>query len=421
MKYFSLTVVAIFILSFSTALYAQQGNYQNYPIGERAAGLGGAYTAIAADSTAAWYNPGGLAFLSEGEVSLSATAYNYFEGTSENQFGTSRNTTASNFSAIPAVVSYSRPLLSGFITFVLLEPKYLDFEQLDTDIPATAGEDYSYFKRFHHHELWAGFAYGFRIQSDLGIGFSILGVEVSHSQEEITSQPASGSPPTEIDFIHEGISMKTYFLTFGIGMFYIHDRNWKFGLHIRTQGLTLGSLFSGGGDGYRIINDIVDPSNNVYIVQKNLDTNYMIPWRIFLGASYQEPYDYTISFEIAFQTGKSYFKYLDSSDFNFGIEYNPVFNFNFGAEYFLSEEFIIRGGIYTDFAPEETPSANRPWNKVHIIGITAAIAWRSNRTSTSITLVYAGGFGDTINTEGKRTDYTINSLYLIIGGAYFFG
>lgn len=54
---------------------ADDNHYQNYLLGDRAAGLGGAFSAISDDASGAYYNPAGLAEAPHSSVSLSAAVY----------------------------------------------------------------------------------------------------------------------------------------------------------------------------------------------------------------------------------------------------------------------------------------------------------------------------------------------------------
>ena len=54
---------------------ADQFHYNNVILGERAVGLGGAYTAVADDASGVYYNPGGLAFALSNDISGSANAF----------------------------------------------------------------------------------------------------------------------------------------------------------------------------------------------------------------------------------------------------------------------------------------------------------------------------------------------------------
>lgn len=74
----SVLAAALFALSFaSTALVAADspmlgGSFTDSGLSARAVGLGGAFTAVADDANAAWWNPAGLAFLGKAK-SISAT------------------------------------------------------------------------------------------------------------------------------------------------------------------------------------------------------------------------------------------------------------------------------------------------------------------------------------------------------------
>lgn len=61
-------------LSLSGGLRADQYHYSNLLVGDRAIGMGGAYTAVADDSSAVFYNPAGLAFALSNDISGSANA-----------------------------------------------------------------------------------------------------------------------------------------------------------------------------------------------------------------------------------------------------------------------------------------------------------------------------------------------------------
>jgi long-chain fatty acid transport protein len=76
-------------LSSSSTAAAQDLNYQRIPIGNRAVGMGGAYTGIAEDLSAVWYNPGGLALLEGATISggLSINVFDDYQVTDGYGFG----------------------------------------------------------------------------------------------------------------------------------------------------------------------------------------------------------------------------------------------------------------------------------------------------------------------------------------------
>ena len=60
---------------------ADDSNFRPYVVGGRAAGMGGAFTALADDGSGPYYNPGGLAFMRRSQLSLSGSVYGIVSGT----------------------------------------------------------------------------------------------------------------------------------------------------------------------------------------------------------------------------------------------------------------------------------------------------------------------------------------------------
>src|SRR5256885_4912429 len=66
---------------------ADDSNFRPYIVGGRAAGMGGAFTALADDGSGPYYNPGGLAFVRRSQLSLSASVYGLVGGGNADALG----------------------------------------------------------------------------------------------------------------------------------------------------------------------------------------------------------------------------------------------------------------------------------------------------------------------------------------------
>ena len=75
--FFSIIFISLFLF-INNSLYAELFNQRNYLVGERAAMMGGAYTALSEDLSGAFYNPAGIAFTEGALISLSANVYSYY-------------------------------------------------------------------------------------------------------------------------------------------------------------------------------------------------------------------------------------------------------------------------------------------------------------------------------------------------------
>jgi long-chain fatty acid transport protein len=69
--------------------FADDNHYQDQIVGEDALGMGGAFTAVADDASAAFYNPAGLAQIKSGSLSGSLSVYGYERRVLHNGFQTS--------------------------------------------------------------------------------------------------------------------------------------------------------------------------------------------------------------------------------------------------------------------------------------------------------------------------------------------
>lgn len=68
-------IIGVLLSLGATTALADQYHYNNFLMGDRAIGLGGAYTAIADDASGVVYNPAGIAFALSNDISGSANAY----------------------------------------------------------------------------------------------------------------------------------------------------------------------------------------------------------------------------------------------------------------------------------------------------------------------------------------------------------
>src|SRR3954471_3545498 len=88
-------------------------NAQMVPIGSRAAGMGGAYTALACDEGALHYNPDSLSCSDSSHLELSANAYVLQGLLVHGALGPGEDMTAITYHSIPSIVGAVRVLSEG--------------------------------------------------------------------------------------------------------------------------------------------------------------------------------------------------------------------------------------------------------------------------------------------------------------------
>jgi hypothetical protein len=103
-------------------------NAQSVPIGGRAAGMGGAYTALACDEGALHYNPASLSCAAASHLELTANAYVLQGLRATGALGSGGNVSATTYHSIPSIVGAVRILSEGSSrTYFDTYPKRLTF------------------------------------------------------------------------------------------------------------------------------------------------------------------------------------------------------------------------------------------------------------------------------------------------------
>lgn len=113
-------ILSIALLGLCSNLYADQFHYKNFLIGDRAIGLGGAYTAISDDASGVYYNPAGTAFALNNDISGSANAFytskaTYKNAIADNDFTeNSSGSVPSFFGGLQKLDNYKQGLVFAF-------------------------------------------------------------------------------------------------------------------------------------------------------------------------------------------------------------------------------------------------------------------------------------------------------------------
>ncbi|MCA9544097.1 MAG: hypothetical protein KC613_06885 [Myxococcales bacterium] len=164
---------------------AGQTNSDSFLIGERGAALGGAFTAVADDGSALYYNPAGLARIRRTNLSLSANTYGYYSSTQEaayrdddSQVDLSRSGTL----IVPNSLVYILPLgepggLEHTLAFGVMVPHAFKYEGSENgsleEARADAFDRQDAYDAIDETVYLAGPAYAVRL-GDFSVGASLL-------------------------------------------------------------------------------------------------------------------------------------------------------------------------------------------------------------------------------------------------------
>jgi hypothetical protein len=160
-------------------------NAQSVPIGARAAGMGGAYTALACDEGALHYNPASLSCAASSHLELTANAYVLQGLRATGALGPAGDIRATTYHSIPSIVGAVRILREGESkTFFDTYPRRLTFGfsvslprtlALDVDPPKATGRD-ELSASVREDLTVADLGLGYQLDKEVSIGLALGGV-----------------------------------------------------------------------------------------------------------------------------------------------------------------------------------------------------------------------------------------------------
>ncbi len=160
-------------------------NAQSVPVGGRAAGMGGAYTALACDEGALHYNPASLSCAAASHLELTANAYVLQGLRATGALGPGGNISATTFHAIPTIVGAVRILKEGKDrTYFDTYPERLTFG-FTVSVPRTVAlevepprpADRNYLSSSVREDLTVGdLGLGYQFNKEVSVGIALGGV-----------------------------------------------------------------------------------------------------------------------------------------------------------------------------------------------------------------------------------------------------
>lgn len=157
-------------------------NAQSIPIGGRAAGMGGAYTALACDEGALHYNPASLSCAAASHLELTANAYVLQGLRATGALGPGGNISAVKYHSIPSIVGAVHILSEGSErTFFDTYPKRLTFGftvsvprtlALEVEPPKPADRNNASFS-IREDLTVAALGLGYQLNKEVSIGLSV--------------------------------------------------------------------------------------------------------------------------------------------------------------------------------------------------------------------------------------------------------
>ncbi len=385
----ALSMVILALLS--SLSFAQDLNYNTYQRGTRSAMMGGAAVAGAADASAVFYNPAGLAFATESGFDISAQALRWESTRFEDVLGRGKDGESDVIQLIPLLVARVIPVddegefqLGAALSAVQQHRTALQ-EVIRNSRNVLPDDQFPGAEAFagrldssrQANEYWVAFAGAWRPNERLSFGFGPI---VSYRQQRVSNQFSASitSDPTQPvvatdDRVHEffqfsllfrsGVSWRpTDTLRFGLTATSPSQKIFGRGSALAEESLTNVLLLPDGSFG------------SLYGLsrQKGRDTNYRIPFNAELGVELDISEDWTVATSLQYWGRLQRRAVIDINGFDQfyrGVPFDAsnsasrvlsiyderqeVMNAALGIEHRFNEEYTGYFGFWTDISPIE--------------------------------------------------------------------
>jgi hypothetical protein len=372
LKWLVLTTV---ILVGLPAARADDTHYQDFLIGTRSVGLGGAFVGLANDPSGLWINPGGLVFARRDDININTSFYG-FEflelDVETNEISPAVDTKEFSFfddiRAIP--VTFGGVIGLGqrrddktyphSISFFVGFPAYRDMLQDREGLTVENNTEQRFFVRHQVLDwtLCAGIGYGHRVNEWLAIGTSIFYINRlldRKDQSNFWFVPADGDSPEfyqlQTNLLHTGHS-----LLLSAGARFQLSQSWSIGVSLQAPTIPMWAetkLEVNVAEAQRDAQgEIVTRAERTEFVTD--DVSSLHPFNVRVGFAFEYPETLTVTGDIHFYSPVTYRIFERDPE---ALKFMPVparihrralANFSLGFEYLFIKEMSLAVGGFTN-------------------------------------------------------------------------
>jgi long-chain fatty acid transport protein len=419
---------------YSQNQYADECHYNNILIGDRAAGLGGAYTAISDDPSGVYYNPAGIIFSKGTNLSTSMNAFYTSEKHYDSVLG-GQGWERKSSRLLPNFFGVTQKLSKGTIGFSYAVPDAVKEDQDQTfyNLPS---EEISIIDpnrnaviKSHRVNLNNendifnfGPSYAREISKSLAIGMTLY--FHYRKNERILNQLCileDGDGRYEWSNLY--YQLEEWGIRPVLGFMWTPE-NSKFSLgfafshtSVLDSDIESQSILKGLNDGANVVS-----AGNIKL---NLKKDY--PYVFTLGIAYFPSHSLLFSGDITYYTktyGSNIYNNTTGKTEIIFPRRRGFLNASIGTEYYFKNSLAFRMGMFTNLANTyniESGLSNQP-EHVNMYGGSLSLSYFTRGSSLTIGTVYTYGNGKA-QIQGDKANIqnvTMSSLMLFIGASYSF-
>jgi long-chain fatty acid transport protein len=378
--------VCLLMLWGSSAI-ADQNHYLDLLVGDRASGMGGAYTAVSDDPTGMYYNPAGIVYSPDTNTSASSLAYQTQRKRYTGAIG-GNDWVRNSSSFVPNFFGVLQPMGNGGyfgLSYAMSDALNEHQSQKFTNI--TGINEFSINLDDQDTTYKLGPTYAARINDSWSYGITLY-VHLRNRNASFNQVADYAPTPTagQYDWTNQQITTNEVGINPILGVMWTPTEKSSLGLSVRktfiisslTQ-LECTKQASSTAPNGTICGSDFSAGDYVHVMTSN--HNYTDPpWEVALGWA-------------SFPNNKEVY----SSDLKLytGGDFTPTWNASFGYEHFFSAKWNSRFGVYTNNANTGVPSGSDTYPVEHVdeLGVSASIGRFTRTSSVSIGIAYVNGSG----------------------------
>ncbi len=420
-----LLFIKVIFLSFLTYIsceidtYANDSNYQDYLIGDRAIGLGGAFTAIANDPSGLFYNPSGIVDVRHSELQISSSLYGFEKITIDDSFANNSlerfQGTFSSLHIIPNSVGWisslgqnspSSPRKFCYSALLAL-PSQRSYNLSDKQSFDTYSTVYR--NQYSDQTFWGGSGFGVKISENLNLGAAVFVLYRNLLQEQESSITFDeNSSHAQFRLISNALELHNFNLLGKFGIKYAYRKHLLFGMTISPP---THALYSKGSFLYQRALSLSEGSEEIIRFEQEkmsgLSSETSLGTMIRMGFAYIYPQLLTASADITY-FGQTDYNLLGNADLPTlkqlpmitKVHKNDIINFNIGFEYLITKKLSVGSGFFSDFSTADkididagNTMTQAALPHVDLFGTSFAVSYFGQYTLTRAGIIYSSGEG----------------------------
>lgn len=399
---------------FLGAAYADEYHYNNILIGDRAAGMGGAYTAISDDPSGLFYNPAGVAYAPGSNISVSANALHQTKTVYKDALGNGYDYVRNSSALLPNFFGIIQPLGKGKVGFSYAVPDSVIEDQNQTfyGLPGVS----RYALNFNKTETayYFGPSYALELSKDFSVGVTLYG---HYRRNEWIQNQMKNLSTGKYEWINVFYKNTEWGMRPILGLMWSPTDKVSTGFSVSRlnifQGDTTYQSFCAGDIPGICDSTYVSGTSPIRVVALSSDKR-KYPLASTMGIAYFQSKSLVVSGDLSY--------YSKVTDYAFGNK-EPTWNVALGTEYYLDEKWAIKGGFFTDRAntPKIKIGDTNAYDHVDLYGASLSTSYFSRQSSITLGVTYRYGVGQAqILGNQEIQDVKSQALTAFLSASYFY-